>query len=191
VTEWNTTLSTGPESNPFFLERLALVVNTNPYGASIKRYAPNLEWGVSMIPYKARKASWGAGFDLETPAGGKNPDGAWELIKWLDLDEEMNRQAVLLTSQLVAVSAMNDRPEFTKDPVWKTVVESVAVTRNRPQVPEARTWSGILNTQVTAAIEGKAAPREALEKAQAEVMGVYETNRTKVADDLARLTQRK
>ncbi len=191
VMEWNKTLSTGPESNPFFLDKLALVVNTNPYAASIKRYAPNLDWGVSMIPYKTRKASWGAGFDLETPAGGKNPDGAWELIKWLDLDEEMNRQAVLLTSQLVAVKAMNDRPEFTRDPVWKTVVESAAVTRNRPQVPEARTWSSILNTQVTAALEGRAAPREALEKAQAEVMGMYETNKAKVADDLARLTQRK
>ena len=191
VTEWNKTLSTGPESNPFFLEKLAFVVNTNPYGASIKRYAPSLDWGASMIPYKTRKASWGAGFDLEAPAGSKNADGAWELIKWLDLDEEMNRQAVLLTSQLVAVKAMNDRPEFTRDPVWKTVVESAAVTRNRPQVPEARTWSGILNTQVTAALEGKAAPREALEKAQAEVMGLYETNKAKVADDLARLAQRK
>ena len=103
----------------------------------------------------------------------------------------MNRQAVLLTSQLVAVKAMNDRPEFTKDPVWKTVVESAAVTRNRPQVPEARTWSGILNTQVTSVLEGKATPWEALEKAQAEVMGMYETNKAKAADDLARLARHK
>jgi hypothetical protein len=57
VTERNKTLSTGPESNPFFLDKLAFVVNTNPCGASIKRYAPGLDRNASLIPYKTRKAS--------------------------------------------------------------------------------------------------------------------------------------
>ncbi|HEX2035658.1 MAG TPA: ABC transporter substrate-binding protein [Chloroflexota bacterium] len=189
VLEWNTSLATSPENDPFYLEKLAMTINTNPYQANIKRVAPNLAWDAALIPSKVRKASWGAGFDLEMPSGGKNPDGAWELIKWLDLDPEMNRQAIQVTSALVAVKAINGRAEFTKEPVWKTIVDSLAITRNRPQVPEVRTWYSTLHTHVLAALEGREGAREALEKAQAEVMGEYETNRQAVADGLSRLQQ--
>lgn len=187
IMDWNKELSASPESSPFYLEKLAFIVNTNPFEASLKRYAPNLSRGVALLPYRMRKASWGAGFDLELLAGGKNPDGAWELIRWLALDAEMNRKAIQLTSQLVALKATNEEAQFTKDPVWKTVVESLAITRNRPQVPEVPRWSAILNTHVNAAIEGKESPKDALEQAQAESMAEFEKNKQKVAQDLERL----
>jgi len=177
VNQWNKDLSSGPGKDPFSLEKLALDVNTNSYSATLKQAAPNVSWGVALIPYKVKEASWGAGFDLEIPAGAKHPDGAWELIKWLDLDPEMNRQAILTTDSLVAVKAVNGNAEFTKDPVWKTVVDSSAVTRALPQVPEAHDWSNKLYTHVTAAIAGKEAPKDALAKAQAEVTGEYQANK--------------
>lgn len=173
---FNKALSTGPDKDPFMLEKLAFVVNTNDYGATLKQAAPHVQWSTALVPYKQREASWGAGFDLETPKGGKNPDGSWELIKWLDLDPGMNRQSVTLTNDLSAVNAINKEPAFTKDPVWKTVVASSLVTRAIPQVPAAHDWSSVFYKHVSSAVAGKEAPQDALAKAQAQVIGEYQTN---------------
>jgi multiple sugar transport system substrate-binding protein len=176
---FNKALSTGPGKDPFMLEKLAFEVNTNDYGATLKQAAPHVQWSTALVPYKLREASWGAGFDLEMPKGGKNPDGSWELIKWLDLDPTMNQQSITLTNDLSAVKAINNAPAFTKDPVWKTVVASSLVTRAIPQVPAAHDWSNVFYTHVSSAIAGKEAPQDALAKAQAQVIGEYQTNSKK------------
>ncbi|HEV7214679.1 MAG TPA: hypothetical protein VGP33_06105 [Chloroflexota bacterium] len=176
---FNKALSTGPGKDPFMLEKLAFAVNTNDYGATLKKAAPHVQWSTALVPYKVHEASWGAGFDLETPKGGKNPDGSWELIKWLDLDPGMNRQSITLTNDLSAVNTINNEPAFTKDPVWKTVVAGSLVTRAIPQVPAAHDWSSIFYKHVSSAIAGKEAPQDALAKAQAQVIGEYQTNTKK------------
>jgi len=176
---FNKSLSTGPGKDPFMLEKLAFAVNTNSYSATLKQAAPHVQWSTALVPYKLREASWGAGFDLEMPQGGKNPDGSWELIKWLDLDPTMNQQSITLTNSLSAVKAINNAPAFTKDPVWQTVVASSLVTRAIPQVPAAHDWSGLFYKHVASAIAGTEAPQDALAKAQAQVIGEYQTNSKK------------
>ncbi|MGI8913783.1 MAG: extracellular solute-binding protein [Chloroflexota bacterium] len=176
---FNKALSTGPGKDPFMLEKLAFEVNTNDYGATLKQAAPKVQWGTAPVPYKLHEASWGAGFDLEMPKGGKNADGSWELIKWLDLNPEMNKQSITLTNDLSAVKATNNDPAFTADPVWKTVVASSLVTQAIPQVPAAHDWASIFYKHVGNAVAGTEAPQDALAKAQEQVIGEYQTNTKK------------
>ena len=42
---------------------------------------PNIDWGVSQLPYKEAPASWSGGFALSIPTGAKKPEAAWEFIK--------------------------------------------------------------------------------------------------------------
>jgi multiple sugar transport system substrate-binding protein len=179
VVRWGNDLNAGG-TPPFIQGRQVFVVNTNGFGARLRRDAPALEWAAALIPARTRKASWGAGFDLELPAGGRHPDAAWEWARFLDFDPEVNRQAVLVTASLVALKAVNAGAEFARDPFWKTVVDSLAVTEERPQVLVGRelvAWTGPLNAHVTAACEGTESVNEALDKAQAEVMAAVETSR--------------
>jgi multiple sugar transport system substrate-binding protein len=176
VVEWNKQLSPNATSSPFFQEKLPLMVQTNGFSANLPRNAPTMEWGTALVPSKIKKASWGAGADIEMPAAGKNQDAAWEVIKYLNLDPEVNRQAIRDTAQLVAPMAVNRAEEFTKEPFWKTVVESLAVTRHRPQVVEAPDWWRF-TPKITAVQEGKLGAREALDQAQAEAMAQYNQNK--------------
>ncbi|HEX2517902.1 MAG TPA: extracellular solute-binding protein [Chloroflexota bacterium] len=179
VVQWGNDLNAGG-TPPFMQGKQVFIVNTNGFSARLRRDVPALEWSAALIPSRTRKASWGAGFDLELPAGGRQPDAAWEWARFLDFDPEVNRQAIQVTANLVALKAVNASPEFARDPFWKTVVDSLAVTEERPPLLVGRelvAWTGPLNTHVTAACEGTESVNEALDKAQAEVTAAVEKNR--------------
>jgi len=176
VVKWGNDANAGG-TPPFIQGKQVFVVNTNSFAARLRRDAPAIQWTAALIPWKTRKASWGAGFDLELPAGARQPDAAWEWARFLDFDPEVNRQAILVTANLVALKAINAGAEFARDPVWKTVADSLAVTEERPQVLAGRelvAWTGPLNTHVTAACEGTESVNEALDRAQAEVTAAAE-----------------
>ncbi|HEV2473683.1 MAG TPA: extracellular solute-binding protein, partial [Chthonomonadales bacterium] len=78
--------SQGP-GNPFFVGKIAMVIDGewNPYW--ISRYAPRLEYGVTAAPppegHPERSGTtWFGGNVFCIPVAGKHPDEAWKFLVW-------------------------------------------------------------------------------------------------------------
>lgn len=76
---------------PFFVGKIAAMINGNWTFESIARYAPNLNFGVAPIYrrdiYKKEKKlvpiTFSGGHAFAIPKGAKNPDDAFEFIRWI------------------------------------------------------------------------------------------------------------
>jgi multiple sugar transport system substrate-binding protein len=92
-------------NNPFFVGKVAMMMNGewNPYW--IHRYAPGLEYGVAPIPPPADRPSlarptWLGGNMFCIPKGSPHAKEAWELLVWMQTDE----------AQILLAAANNNVP---------------------------------------------------------------------------------
>jgi ABC-type glycerol-3-phosphate transport system substrate-binding protein len=68
----------------FLRGNLSMIVNKSSFVQEIERYAPGLDYGVSFLPYPkgGRRAVVAGCVWIGIPAGAKNPEAAWEYIKF-------------------------------------------------------------------------------------------------------------
>jgi multiple sugar transport system substrate-binding protein len=74
-----------PQQSPFITGRVAMYVDGDWSIASLKEYAPNLDYGITYIPTvnKGDKPStWAAGFSMVVPKGSKRVDAAVRFIQY-------------------------------------------------------------------------------------------------------------
>jgi multiple sugar transport system substrate-binding protein len=154
--------------DPFMSGQVSMIIQVQGYIGELLKFAPDLKWGVAMIPAKTTPSSWGAGFDLEIPNGSKNTEGAWEFIKYLTAKETEVKFAVASGWMPSRMDAASD-PELTKLPGWDIVLKSMEVTRSRPFILEAPAWYGPLITAFQEVWDGVKTPEQALADAQAAV----------------------
>lgn len=154
--------------DPFISGQVAMIIQTQDFIANLKEYAPDMNWGAALIPYKKEPASWGAGFDLEIPFGAKNPDGAWAFIKFMTERETQLKWAVASGWMPARVDAAQD-PQLAAIPAWDVVLESMKVTHSRRFVLEVPTWYGPLVTAFQEVWDGVKTPEQAITDAQTAV----------------------
>ena len=80
----------GGELDPFLMGRLALKIDGDWFLPTIATFKPALNFGTAPAPIPAvRRAAgdapitWLGGWCLSIPAGAKNKEGAWKMIRWL------------------------------------------------------------------------------------------------------------
>jgi ABC-type sugar transport system permease subunit/ABC-type glycerol-3-phosphate transport system substrate-binding protein len=76
------------ELDPFMTDRVAMMVHNDWYVRWIALFRPDMEFVVAPVPMPADRATeppvtWAGGFGLVIPATSKNPDGAFEFIRYL------------------------------------------------------------------------------------------------------------
>ncbi|HEY3412402.1 MAG TPA: ABC transporter substrate-binding protein [Armatimonadota bacterium] len=81
----------GP-NHPFFVGKVAMMVNGEWIPSWIERYAPRLHYGVAPVPYEASrpdlKGTTLIGVNLlAIPTEAKHPGEAWEFLRWLQRPE--------------------------------------------------------------------------------------------------------
>mgnify|MGYP001064277921 CR=1 FL=1 len=161
------------QGEPFTVELLSTVVETNVYAERIQRNNPDLDFGVTSIPVSREEASWGAGFDLElvrTPQG--EYDAAWAFVKHLT-SEKFMRGWTLLTRGLGARPAAAVEA-YPNDPNWIVSVNQMLTTRHTPYSFEAPDWWNIAyQNHIERAINLEIDPGNAMTQAQQEVLGRY------------------
>ena len=76
------------EFDPFFIGKVAMKIDGNWTLNNIADYAPNLRFGVAPPPAPEGKdpITWSGGFSWALPVGSKNPEMAFELIRFLNSD---------------------------------------------------------------------------------------------------------
>lgn len=160
------------QGEPFTVELLSTVLETNGYAERIKRNNPDLDFGITYIPVNKTQGSWGAGFDLElvvTPQAAY--DQAWEFVKHL-LSEEFMVEWVELTRGFgarpqAAVRAVPNDPNFIAS------VNQMMTTTLTPYSFEVPDWWQLTYPHIDRAIGLQVDPRNALLAAQQEVEGRY------------------
>ncbi len=159
----------GGAQDPFISGQVAMIVQTSGYIGELQKYGGQLNWGVALVPRNRTPGSWGAGFDLEIPNGAKNPDGAWEFIKYL-ASKEVQLQIAKATGTMPARKDVARDPSLLEAvPGWPVIVESMEVTRSLPFVLEAPHWFGPLATAFDEVWSGVKTPEQAAADAQAAV----------------------
>jgi multiple sugar transport system substrate-binding protein len=73
-----------PAQNPFITGAIAFMVSGDWEIANMKRYAPDVDYGITYIPVPKEgdnPSSWSAGFSLVMPQGAKEPEAAFQFMR--------------------------------------------------------------------------------------------------------------
>jgi len=156
----------GGELDPFLTGKVAMMVNGNWMLGAIATYKPDLNFGVAPAPVPqarldlaARQKSvppyitWCGGFSWAIPKGAKQPEVAWEFVKWMsstecallmnDAEYRYSRsRGHLYVPNLAANQRINEEvfrryaPEGERlRDGFRTCMDLMAVSRFRPVTP--------------------------------------------------------
>lgn len=161
------------EQNPFYQGKFAMA----PFGpwelAGLKKYAPDLDYGVTFLPQgpgAEPKSSWVGGWTVGIPKGAKNKDAAFEFINWLTHSPEATN---LLVDAGLGFPGWKNAPGYEKiknDAELRPFYDILVATKHqRPVMPATAFMFGSMDRAVDAAIFGQKTPKKALDDANAEV----------------------
>ncbi len=128
-------------SGPFFVGKVAMWQTGEWAQESIRRYAPDLDWGWFALPSppEGRENVTGAGGSVFViPAACKNKDAAWAFLNWITLPDPVEKfcTAVHNVPPLIEVGK---RPYFQNDPLYRFCVP-IAQGQNSFGPPPIPTW---------------------------------------------------
>lgn len=157
-----------PSQHPFLHGRKVFMV-TSPYFVNrIRRYAPDLDWGVTHLPvWNAGDApyTWSGGFAVAAPRGSSLSPEVWEFLKFFagPRGQEIFMPAVtrVPTDRSVLAAAPETMPSI------RFFVDAMNHSQSRPPLPIGQLWWDTSTAAQASVLHGTASPREALERAQA------------------------
>ncbi len=165
VAAWQSTTSAF-ETNPFYsgLQSIRFSGGWNYF--YVKAQAPDLEYLSAISPVNndspwvgSYNYSWG----YAMPRGTQEPDGAWQLIKWLSYDLEGSCEFMKAQLQAHPLKACSEQPEFQTASFWPVVEE--ATTRTKVYGNSFPVWNEIgdvMNTSMEEVYYHRKAPAEAV-----------------------------
>lgn len=162
VDDYKAAFSSGM-ADPFCSGKLAMVSNTNAYRAAIKQNAPDLEYGVMMMPeMTAGNGHYvnGGGFTIEIPYGAKHPAEAMEFIKWMTSPEQQAYWALNM-GEVPTIKEVND-PTLEADLVYQASMEALKETHIGNYPNKISGFKDILNPELDLILVGQKSINDAL-----------------------------
>ncbi|MGE5672292.1 MAG: ABC transporter substrate-binding protein [Mycobacterium leprae] len=168
----------GGANDPFITGQVAMEVNVGTFAAQIKKYKPDMEYGMVAIPtpdgQQHNRASYSGGFSIEVPAGVKNAKQAYEFAKYL------STQAVSTwATEQIDMPAFKAAAAGINDPTFKAMADNMANTSFELRPLGAPDWGSALNKAQDDVMAGKATSKAALDQAQADVLKMLQDNKGK------------
>ena len=172
------------QSNPFFTGKLAMFVNTPTFNTQIRDYAPDLDFGVAMLPESEAgngHTSWGGGFVAEIPEGSSHPEEAWEFIKYLTDKDAQEYWAVknydnVANIEAAEAAAKSSEMSEADRMVYQLAVDNMPNTLLTPTPLQAPDFSTLINPEIDNVMLGKKTPEQALQDAQKAVEQLVKEN---------------
>ena len=179
MTSFAATFGSGA-TDPFISGKVAMIIQNNTFPGQIAQYAPDLDYGVALLPHNGTPTSWSNGFSLEMSSATDSPDAAWRLMEYL-MSPEIQQAYAAMNLSMVGNIAAAESPELMASTDWQVFVEQMGTSAFRPFSLEAPAWyDTALQPEVDAALLGTKTPTQALQDAQRsyenEVMRFHETN---------------
>jgi multiple sugar transport system substrate-binding protein len=128
-----------PEEQQFFLtQRTGFVINGDWYLKQIPQYAPDIEYGLTVMPVPAEgdeSATWAGGWSLVIPQGAKNPEGAWRFLQYIG-GEPGQRTYTTETAHLPTFNSLLADEELFLDANHLFFAQTLLPTaKSRPPLP--------------------------------------------------------
>jgi multiple sugar transport system substrate-binding protein len=150
--------------NQFANGKAAMMINSATYVNILRKENPKLQWDVALLPKDQTGQTFLSAENLAIGATSKNPDGAWDLITWLQQPAEL--QAYLPVRNKLA--ARNDVPDASNDPVRKVFAQQLeeAWAPDEKLAPKSSEVMTHLQAALQASASGSASTEDALKTAQ-------------------------
>ncbi|GIG37432.1 ABC transporter substrate-binding protein [Cellulomonas pakistanensis] len=160
-------LGFGDGTDPFAESTVAMKLD-GPWALATLDQVDGLEYSVVQPPSgPAGPGAYMGGFGLVIPEGAKNPEGAWEFMRWWTTQPENGVAFGEISGWIPAnVEAAND-PFFTEDPRYAAFIETMDYAQVRPSVEG---FSDVEGKALVPALEqfmaGELSAEQALQQAQ-------------------------
>ena len=155
-------------ADPFASGVLSMVVNTSAYTAALAQTAPDMDYGVILLPeFKegTGHTANGGGFVLEIPKGAKNPEGSYEFIKYATSYEVQD----FLCTSLGDFSGRNDftdESEFFQKPLVGDIAKALEETSTVIVPNSIKGYQDVINPIIDEGTLGIKPTDQALDEAQ-------------------------
>ncbi|MEJ3654575.1 ABC transporter substrate-binding protein [Actinomycetes bacterium KLBMP 9759] len=126
--------------NGFQVGKIALHIDGEYRLAFLRKEAPNLKFGTAAIPAPDSKAAnYGAGFItgniMGISKGSKNPEAAWELIKYLTTDTEAQVKLSNGLKNLPTTADALNSPQLETDELFQPFIEMLKHPKSASGTP--------------------------------------------------------
>lgn len=148
---------------PFIAGRLAMMVSGNFEVPAIKKFNPDLNYGVTPIPTPTGDnfQTWSGGWSVVMPKGAKHQKAAW---KYLEFFGSPKAQKIFTKTDgdLTAIPSVNKKV-YSNDPIMSQFVKGEKNAHHRPVIPDGQLlWNQLLDA-VDNANHNKGTPKEILD----------------------------
>ncbi|GAB2540028.1 ABC transporter substrate-binding protein [Gracilibacillus alcaliphilus] len=156
--------------DPFVSGQLSMKIDGNFGVASLEKFAPDLNYGVTPIPTPTGDnfTTWSGGWSVVIPKGANNQDGAWEFLKFFG-SEEGQRIFSETSRDFSVIESVNESLGYTEDPVFAEFINILPESNARPVMTEGSLYWNALADAVEASTRGNGTPQENLEKVTQQV----------------------
>jgi multiple sugar transport system substrate-binding protein len=156
------------ERHPFVVGRSGMT--TTPIGgkAWVERES-DFEVGVSMALKHKSIGGYGWAHTYAIPLGAKNPDAAWEWIKYLITPKPMLKGVILRGQPGTRRAAMEDPELFSEDPEWEIIAKSMPYITAVPHAHVSAELDNVLLTELEKATRNMKSAKQALDDAAQKV----------------------
>lgn len=159
-----------PAQNPFITGAIAFMVSGDWEIATMQRYAPDVDYGITYIPVPEEgddPSSWSAGFSVVMPQGAKEPEAAFQFMRHM-AGEPGQRIYTKQTQHFPTIKALLDEKDLY-DERHLFFNEVLDYSTSLPTVPVgALLWDELTSAQEKVTLN-QATPEEALNEVQSRV----------------------
>ncbi|TMD59187.1 MAG: ABC transporter substrate-binding protein [Chloroflexi bacterium] len=166
---------------PFSTGNVALAGLVSENYREIRKASPNMHIGSGLLPYQSPGATqpgagaWIGGWSVFIPTGAKNPDAAWDFIKWMSATNEGTKAQWDTIGYPPAYRKAAVMQEIKTDPLMGPYYDVlVTAQHSRPAMAVGAFYAAQLELLVSDAIYGKLTPLQALQTVKQSTMNELE-----------------
>jgi multiple sugar transport system substrate-binding protein len=166
--QWPSVGTLPEEQDPFLTGKVAMVLTGQWELPRIKKHAPDLDYSVTYIPApNGLKSSWSGGWSLVIPQGAKNPDAAYQFIRFVT-DAHGQEELAKVSGMFPTLKSLAGRKDLFP-PDYEFFLSLLPVAQSRPPLPVGALYWDKLKEAQEAVITNSKKPEEALQAVLTEV----------------------
>ena len=153
----------GATQDPFGLGMVAMRIDSPFRIPDLKRYFPELDYGVTTVPYSNKPACEVVGNSLIIPRGSRHREAAWKFINFASSREQLINVCKPAGRIPARISAAKS-PDYYGSPTLRPFIDQIPNGRSVPIVPGWQKSAEQLAQQLGDALEGRVDTESALAK---------------------------
>lgn len=157
------------QAHPFSTGRIGMTGLVTPSLTEVMEVNPDIEIGTALLPFqppggsRPGQGAWLGGWSSFIPRGAREPDAAWEFIKWLGISDEGTQTEWDHIGFPVGYAKAPVNEEIAADPVTGIYHETLRkMVNTRPLITVNDFYGQQLDEKVEQAVYGQRSPLDAM-----------------------------